>query len=87
MGYIYIYFLQKSYCLGLFGHYLQNEIFCQKSSSFTFFTITGYLRHKMITSQNVASEAQVKIFFCFTEKLWSFLRYASFRIFNIPTIY
>ena len=60
---IFFFFLQKSYCLGVFGHYLQNEIFCQKSSSFSFFTITGYLRHKTITSQNVASEAQVKIFF------------------------
>ena len=62
---IYIFFLllQKSYCLGVFGHFLQNEIFGQKSSSFSFFTIKGYLRHKMITSQNVASEAQVKIFF------------------------
>ena len=44
--------------------------------------VKGYLRYKMITSQDVSSEAQVKNFFYFVEKLCS-----GFCIFNNSTIY
>ena len=40
--------------------------------------LKGYLRYKTITSQNVSSEAQVKNFFYFVEKLCSLL-----KIFNL----
>ena len=36
--------------------------------------LKGYLRYKTITSQNVSSEAQVKNFFYFVEKLCSILK-------------
>ena len=48
-------------------------------------TIIGYLRYKTITSQNVLSEAQIKIFLSFVEKLFS--KYSSFCIFNHTMIY
>ena len=47
-------------------------------------TIKGYLRYKMITSQNVPSEAQIKNF---VKNYVPFLRYSSFCIFNHPMIY
>ena len=48
--------------------------------------LKGYLRCKTMTSQNVSSEPQVKIFFKFFRKV-PFLRYFSFCIFNHPMIY
>ena len=46
-----------------------------------------YLCHKLITSQNVSSEAQVKNFFMLQKSYVSFLRCSSFCIFNHPMIY
>ena len=44
--------------------------------------IKGYLRYKTITSQNVSSEAQVKVFFISYKSYVPFSRYSSFCIFN-----
>ena len=50
-------------------------------------TIKGYLRYKMITSQNVPSEAQIKNFFISLKNYVPFSRYSSLCIFNHPMIY
>ena len=42
--------------------------------------IKGYLNYKMITSQNVSLEAQVR-FFYFVERLFSFLKIFKFLYF------
>ena len=42
----------------------------------------GYLLYKMIASQNVSSEAQVKNFFISQKNYVLFSRYSSFCIFN-----
>ena len=42
------------------------------------FFLKGYLRYKMITSLNVSSEAQIKNFFNFLEKLCSVLKIFKF---------
>ena len=47
----------------------------------------GYLHYKMITSQNVSSEVQVKNFFISQESYFPFSRYSSFCIFNHSMIY
>ena len=47
----------------------------------------GYLRCKMITSQSVLSEAQVKNFFVSYKSYVLFSRYSSFCGFSNPTIY
>ena len=47
----------------------------------------GYLFFKMITSQNVSSEAQVKNFFISQKSYIPFSSYLSFCIFNHPIIY
>ena len=44
--------------------------------------VKGYLRYKTITFQNVSSEAQVKIFFYFVEKLCSVLKTFNFFYFS-----
>ena len=47
----------------------------------------GYLHYKKITSQDVPSEVQVKIFFLFHRKKYiPFSRYSIFCIFNHPMI-
>ena len=43
--------------------------------------VKGYLRYKTMSSQNVSSEAQIKNFFCFMEKLCSFLKIFKFLYF------
>ena len=47
----------------------------------------GYLHYKMITSQNVPSEAQIKNFFISYKNYVPLSRYSSFCIFNSPVIY
>ena len=47
----------------------------------------GYLCYKMITSQNVSSEAQIKNFFIPQKNFVLFSRYSRFCIFNHPMIY
>ena len=47
----------------------------------------GYLCYKMITSQIVPSEAQIKNFFISKKNYVPFWRYSSFCIFNHPMIY
>ena len=49
--------------------------------------IEDYLCYKMITSQTVLFEAQVKNFFYFVDKLWSVLKIFNFLYFNHPMIY
>ena len=44
--------------------------------------IKGYLHYKTITSQNVSSKAQVKVFFYFVEKLCSVLKIFKFCYFQ-----
>ena len=53
----------------------------------TVIEVKGYLRYKMITSQNVLFEVQVKKFFYFVEKLCSVLEIFKFCVFNHPLIY
>ena len=51
-------------------------------------TIKVYLHYKMITLQNVSSEAQVIIFFFVSSEFYvPFSRYSSFCIFNCAMIY
>ena len=47
----------------------------------------GYLRYKMITSQNMTFEAQIKNFFISYKNYVPFSRYSSFSISNNPVIY
>ena len=47
----------------------------------------GYLRCKIITSQNVSTEAKVKNFFILQKSYAPFSRYSSFCIFNHPMIF
>ena len=49
--------------------------------------LKGYLRYKIITSQNVSSEAQVNNFFISKKHYVPFSSYSSFCIFNHPMIY
>ena len=49
---------------------------------FLFLWLKGYLRYKMITSESVSSEAQVKHFFYFVEKLCSVLKIFQFLYFQ-----
>ena len=49
--------------------------------------LKGYLRYKIITSQNVSPEAQVKNFFVSQKSYFLFSRYLSSCIFNYPKIY
>ena len=49
--------------------------------------IKGYFRYKMITSENVSSQAQVQNFFYFTEKLCPVLKIFKFLYFQPPLIY
>ena len=44
------------------------------------FSVKGYLFYKMLTSQNVSSEAQFKIFY-FVEKLCSVFKIFNFCLF------
>ena len=49
--------------------------------------VKDYLWHKMITSQNVSLEAQVKIFFLFRRNLCFALKIFKFLYFNLLMIY
>ena len=49
------------------------------------YQLKGYISYKTLTSQIVSSEAEVKNFFYFVEKLFSVLKI--FCIFNHPMIY
>ena len=46
----------------------------------------GYLHHKIITSQNMLSEAQIKNFFILKKSCIPFTRYSSFCILDDPMI-
>ena len=53
----------------------------------TFLMFKGCLHCKMITSQNVGSEIQIKSFSLLQQNYVPFSRYSSFSIFNHPMIY
>ena len=66
---------------------MQRNFLVTSSYFKTVIEVKGYLRYKMITSQNVLFEVQVKKFFYFVEKLCSVLEIFKFCVFNHPLIY
>ena len=61
---------------------METQTFWKTGCSYLFYwELKGYLRYKTITPQTVLSEAQVKIFFYFIEKLCSILKIFKFLYF------
>ena len=82
--------LQKdASCMAITFNFIFNKMLLILALSFSLIDVTGFKFRflKVISAQNVSSEAQIKIFFISQKNYVSFSRYSNFCIFNHSMIY